>query len=105
MLPDQWLVFRDGGRDVGVLVFADHPEQNAWELVYMGVVAEARGRGFGREMVGIGLQSALRSGRDNLVLAVDGRNVFARRIYESFGFCGFDVKSVYVRTGDREAGK
>ena len=35
------------GRDVGVLLLADHPRARHWELMYMGLVPEARGTGLG----------------------------------------------------------
>jgi len=98
-LPEQWMILSDKAGEVGVLILADHPDQHAWELVYMGVVPEARGRGYGREIVQTALHSAQQSGRDRLLLAVDRQNRFARDVYEEFGFCSFDVKSVYIRPG------
>lgn len=97
LLRNQWLVFNDGERDVGLLIFADQPDQNAWELVYTGVAAAARGRGFGREIIVRGLQNASRSGRESVLLAADERNSFARKIYESLGFREIAAKAVFVR--------
>lgn len=98
-LPDQWLVFQHRGEDAGLLIFADHADQDAWELVYMGVVPESRGRGFGCEIVSHGLQAAARSGRSAVLLAVDGNNVYARRVYEAAGFERIDAKSIHIRPG------
>jgi len=124
-LPDGWLVFRDHsgdpggmrrrgpihsgdpggmrrrgpiqGGDVGVLLLADQPEQNAWELVYMGVVPEARGRGYGRAIVAEAIRRAANSSRRDLLLAVDERNRYAETIYEAAGFEFLDRKRVFAR--------
>ncbi|HEV3025457.1 MAG TPA: GNAT family N-acetyltransferase, partial [Pirellulales bacterium] len=45
--PARWLIASHRGVDVGCLLLADHPRTNHWELIYMGVVPEARGRGWG----------------------------------------------------------
>ncbi|MFQ5730492.1 MAG: GNAT family N-acetyltransferase [Planctomycetaceae bacterium] len=99
LLPNGWFILRENGRDVGVLVLADQPDQHAWELVYMGVVPEARGRGFGEEIVRLALREAQGSNRDWLLLAVDRRNGPAQRVYQSYGFKAFDSKVVFVRPG------
>ena len=87
LLPEGWMIFRDtSGGDAGVLILADQPEQNAWELVYMGVAPVARGRGYGREIVIAALREAARSQREAVVLAVDAGNDYARTVYERLGF-------------------
>jgi hypothetical protein len=45
--PDHWFFIRSSGKDVGCLLLNDHPGQRQWELVYMGIVPEARGNGWG----------------------------------------------------------
>ena len=47
---ENWLIVQHDGQDVGVLILADHPQARHWELVYMGLVPEARGCGWGREI-------------------------------------------------------
>ncbi|MCH8830898.1 MAG: GNAT family N-acetyltransferase [Planctomycetes bacterium] len=98
LLRDQWLIFQDSsGNDVGVLVLADQPEQDAWELVYMGVTPDARGLGYGREIVVVALKNAENSARSAVLLAVDAENRFARTIYETLGFRLLEVKRVFAR--------
>jgi hypothetical protein len=41
---ERWFIVRREARDIGCLLLADHPQTNQWELVYMGLVPEARGR-------------------------------------------------------------
>lgn len=103
-LADGWLVFRDSSGDAGVLLLADQPEQNACELVYMGVVPEARGRGYGRAIVETAVRRAAESGRRDLLLAVDERNRYAAAIYESAGFQVLDRKRVFGRRGRTDEG-
>lgn len=97
LLPDRWFILREGGRDAGVLILADQPDQDAWELVYMGVTPAARGRGLGERIVRLALCEAREAGRQWLLLAVDRRNAPARRVYEAAGFTPFDEKVVFVR--------
>ena len=33
-----------------MLLLADHPKARHWELMYMGLVPEVRGRGWGRQI-------------------------------------------------------
>ena len=45
--PDWWLFVRHPGQDVGCMLLADHPEHDQCELMYLGMVPEVRGRGWG----------------------------------------------------------
>ena len=47
--PEMWFILRHDGRDVGCLLLADHPEDGQRELVYMGLISQARGNGWGLE--------------------------------------------------------
>lgn len=96
-VPSRWKVYCVDGEDVGVLLLNGHPEQSVWEVVYMGVVAEVRGRGLGRDMLLSGLYEARAMGTGSVLLAVDSRNVFARAVYDALGFVEVDVRAVLVR--------
>jgi ribosomal protein S18 acetylase RimI-like enzyme len=93
----RWWIVRHAGRDVGCLILADFPEQDTWELVYMGIVPGVRGRGWGGQMVRRAQWLARRSGRSRVVLAVDAQNAPALRIYGAAGFRPFERRSVYVK--------
>lgn len=89
--PTLWslLRFRDG-RAAGVCLFNSTTNAAAGsgslELVYFGLVPEARGRGLGRLLLQHGLDG-LRGRRESTVmLAVDDRNEPAHRIYREAGF-------------------
>lgn len=96
--PALWLVAQCEGVDVGCLLLADHPQSNTWELVYMGVVPEARGRGLGLAVVRHAQWLASAAGRERLTAAVDADNEPAVRIYAAAGFVGWDRRTVFLRT-------
>ncbi|TWU41589.1 Mycothiol acetyltransferase [Novipirellula aureliae] len=74
---------------VGVLILALHPAEqagvNVAELVYMGIVPEARGGSLGRLLMNGVIETAKQLGARRLILAVDSQNVYARRVYDAFG--------------------
>lgn len=93
--PELWRIAHEGGKDVGCLLLADHPEQGRYELVYMGLTPEARGRRLGQPLVRAAQWLTRQGGRSRLVLAVDAANRPAVQLYESTGFLAFDQRSVY----------
>lgn len=84
--PDRWMFVQSEGRDVGCLLLADHPQLNQWELVYMGIVPEARGNRWGAIVTAHAQSLAKRAGRDRLVLAVDALNDPAIAAYSRAAF-------------------
>lgn len=96
LMPEQWLIFADADGDVGLLILADHPERTAWEVVYMGVLPEFRGRGYGKEIMKAGLFLARLFGQTSVLLAVDQRNRFAWDMYSRLGFVQTEIRSVHA---------
>jgi mycothiol synthase len=95
--PENWLFVRAGGEDVGVLLIADHPKGRHWELMYMALVPEARGRGWGRQVTRYAQWLARGAGVERIVVAVDGANTPAVAMYRDCGFELWDQRVVYVR--------
>jgi len=95
--PENWLVVRGGGQDAGVLMLADHPAAGHWELVYMGLVPEARGRGWGRKIARHAQSLARAANVERIVTAVDATNEPALRMYCAVGFQLWDRRTVLVR--------
>lgn len=95
--PENWLLVRAEDQDVGVLLLADHPADNQWELVYMGVVPEARGRGRGLAITRHAQRLAHHAGVERIVLGVDAANEPALSVYRRAGFFAWDRRAVYVR--------
>ncbi len=95
--PQWWLIVTDDRRDIGCLLLADHPNKGNVELVYMGLVPEARGYGWGLEIVRHAQRIARLAGRRRLVAAVDAANEPALRVYAQAGFGVWDSRSAFVR--------
>ena len=98
--PERWLFVRHQGRDVGCLLLTDYPEQGNWELIYMGVVAEARGHGWGMQIARHAQWLTHRARRERLVLAVDMANTPAIVAYTEVGFQAWQQRSVYLKVID-----
>jgi mycothiol synthase len=95
--PENWLIVRGEGRDIGLVLLTEHPPARHWELMYMGLVPEVRGRGWGLRVTQHAAWLAHRAGIERIVLAVDAANTPALRMYRLAGFEIWDRRSVYVR--------
>jgi ribosomal protein S18 acetylase RimI-like enzyme len=94
--PARWLLALQAGEPVGVLLMAEISEWQGWDLSYIGVVPEARGRGIGRELTRKALGDARAAGATQVTLAVDTRNRPAWSLYLDLGFEVFDRREVYL---------
>ncbi len=83
---------------VGVLLLTHVPLRPAIELVYVGVVPQARGRSYGRLLVRLAIEAASRARKDHLMLAVDRRNHYALKIYGELGFTETDRRHAWIRS-------
>ena len=70
---DRWFFIRNCDEDAGCLLLNDHPEAKQWELVYMGIVPESRGNGWGSQATRFALQLA-KGGRARAVDSGRRRN-------------------------------
>ena len=84
--PARWLIAQHDGVDVGCLLLADHPTEDAWELVYMGLIPSARGHGWGRQLIQHAQHLTQQAGRRRLFLGVDRLNLPALHLYQQTGF-------------------
>jgi ribosomal protein S18 acetylase RimI-like enzyme len=96
--PKRWLFLRSDSQDVGCLLLAAHPDVPQWELVYLGLVPEARGRGWGLEATRYAQWLARLADQPRVVLAVDALNAPALAMYAAAGFVAWDRRSVFLRT-------
>lgn len=76
------------------------PRANCWDLACLAVVARHRKRGYGRQLVGWGLEQAEREGVVASVLSADGKEAFYQR-------CGYGpvVGRATDGEGNRLAGR
>jgi ribosomal protein S18 acetylase RimI-like enzyme len=95
--PAHWMIVEHEGADVGCLLLALDPPNDQCELTYMGLVSEARGRGFGITMVRHAQRLVAKAGRERLMLAVDANNTPAIAVYAAAGFVSWDKRSVFLR--------
>ncbi len=95
--PSRWLIVRHAGSDVGCLLLAEHAPQRQWEVAYVGLVPEARRRGWGMAAVRQAQWLARRARVEKLLLAVDAANAPAIATYAAAGFTAWDRRSVMLR--------
>lgn len=98
--PENWLFVRDGDFDVGVLLLADHPAARHWELIYLGLTPEVRGRGWGRQIAQYAQWLAWGGQAERLLVAVDAANTPAVAVYRDTGFEIWELRAVYLRFSD-----
>jgi mycothiol synthase len=84
--PEHWLMLECGGEAAGCVLLGESPVRSALELTYMGVHPEWRRRGVGRLLLARALALARCEEYAAMTLAVDGDNIPAVRLYDSFGF-------------------
>lgn len=83
-----------GGRAVGLTL--TEPSAGGLEVVYLGVVPDARGRGWGDRLLRQVLHEAARGGIPAVGLSVDARNEPALRLYRRHGFAETDRREVFL---------
>jgi len=91
-----WYLFHGEGVDLGVLLLSEHREDKVWEVVYMGVAPEQRGKGYGTAFIQHALLEAHAHDQTAVILAVDHKNSYAIKIYEDMGFLTQNTLSVHA---------
>jgi ribosomal protein S18 acetylase RimI-like enzyme len=93
-----WQIARDRTQDIGCLLMNWHPDVCHAEIVYVALIPELRGRGWGSALITKAVELARRAGAERIVLAVDAANQPAIRMYQALGFFEFDRRAVWVRS-------
>lgn len=96
--PELWRVYHKGGEPVAVALFAAAQDEGAYELVYLGVCPDYRGRGIAGQVLRRGLIELVGRGAKRICLAVDQDNTPARRLYTATGFRAISRKVAMIRT-------
>ena len=95
--PDWWDVLLDAaGKPLGVGLVAAAPGGGGVELVYLGVSADARGKGYGGLLLRRALATAAGAAGRTITLAVDARNAPALRLYDRHNFRQVDCRRVLL---------
>jgi ribosomal protein S18 acetylase RimI-like enzyme len=93
---EHWWLALEGDQPIGVLLLSESAEWESWEVAYVGVVPEARRRGFGRELMTKAIVESNAAEAAQLTLCVDARNVPALRLYYEFAFERYAERDVYL---------
>ncbi len=93
--PEHWFVIEQNKTAVGVLFFSWHSDLEQWELTYLGIIPEHRGKGIAGKAIGKSFEHPSRKS-SNVFLGVDSRNHYAIRLYESLGFIVVSRQTVHV---------
>ena len=94
--PEMWWLVRVQGSPAGVVLLTELLDGAGWDLSYLGVVSEFRGRGLGEDMTRRTIHTVRSAGGLELHVAVDRRNLPARRLYEKLGFVAVAMREVYL---------
>ncbi|MGO2147050.1 MULTISPECIES: GNAT family N-acetyltransferase [Halomonas] len=86
--PNHWYSVNLGDEQVGVLLLAPR-SAHCWELLLMGVTAQWRSKGIGRNVLTAAFNLAINQGANEMILTVDARNTPAWRLYQQAGFIGY----------------
>jgi ribosomal protein S18 acetylase RimI-like enzyme len=95
-VPERWLLFEEAGELCGCVLLTEHPDK-LWELVYMGIVPEKRGKRWGVLATRWGQWYAHQQGCRKMILAVDADNEPAVRMYAESGFSELDSRFVMLK--------
>lgn len=95
--PRWWFVLREQGVPRAVLLLNRTPPTGTAELVYLGLVPAARGRGLGDLVMRHALHQVACHGPCTLALAVDSANVPALRLYHRHGLRRIGSKLALMR--------
>jgi ribosomal protein S18 acetylase RimI-like enzyme len=94
--PSLWTIARLHGRPVGALLLSPSPATDSVEVIYLGIAAEARGRGLGRALIAHGLRLVADRPERMMALAVDARNTPATALYARTGFRTLRRREAFV---------
>lgn len=81
---------------LGCVLVSAHPKLDISELVYMGLIPQARGKGLGMRLLIEAERLTLENGLRRMVIGVDGANLPARTIYEASGYAIWEQKRVFL---------
>ena len=96
--PNHWSLLCQGERPMGVLLLASSGSQESLvELVYLGLVPEARGRKLGEILVRQAMATVAAEKHQRLSLAVDANNVPALKLYYRHGMNRVATKLALMR--------
>ena len=94
--PAHWWVVMRESQPVGVLLLCGVPGRAALEITYIGVAQPVRGTGVANALVKRAIEAVRSVNAGTLTLAVDRRNLPARRLYQRWFFRPIAMRDVFV---------
>jgi ribosomal protein S18 acetylase RimI-like enzyme len=76
-----------------------------WFIMAIGVFAEFRGRGLGKQLLERSIEKAMSIGATSASIMVESANVDAYRLYLRFGFVDWDRRPYHPFPGSRDSGE
>lgn len=96
--PELWMLLSDiENNDLGVMLLNRLNRREGYELVYVGLTPEARGKGLADGLLRKAIDTLAYEGGGQLITACDAANAPARRLYHRFGFCHIYVRRALVK--------
>ena len=85
--PELWMLLSDvSNRDLGVMLLNRLHNREGYELVYIGLVPEARGQRLADGLIRKAIETLAIEGGGQLITACDAANAPARKLYHRHGF-------------------
>lgn len=94
--PTHWWVVTRESQPVGVLLLCGVPGRAAFEIAYIGVAQTVRGKGVANALVKRAIEAVRSANAVTLTLAVDRRNLPARRLYQRWFFRPVAMRDAWV---------
>jgi mycothiol synthase len=96
--PELWMLLSDlDNVDLGVLLLNRLHDRQGYELVYIGLTPEARGRKLADALIRTALNTLATEGGGQIITACDATNAPARKLYHRHGFGQMYARRALVR--------
>lgn len=95
--PERWFLLSDSGADLGAMLLNRLDPGDGYELVYIGLTPEARGRRLGEGLIKHGIALLAGEGGGQMITACDADNAPARKLYHRLGFGHVYARRALVR--------
>ena len=94
---DGWSFVHHANTAIGCLLMNAFEGKKFWELTYFGLIPEARGQGWGTQVVQQACSHAAKAGAELLITTVDQANQPALAIYRQLGFMPMENNEIYAK--------
>jgi GNAT superfamily N-acetyltransferase len=94
---DHWWVIESDNVPCGVVLATEHRATRQWELMYVALVPQFRGRGLARHALEFLHSQARDAGADSIYLSVDANNAPAIRIYTTLSYQHLAQRTIFAK--------